>query len=259
MSALTQLARLSRQITGRFPFRKRLPAAFGRARINVTTRSDSRFFLPGFSLTAGDLLQVAGSHIQRGDCVWDIGGNLGIFAVCAAWKAGPQGKVFTVEADPYFAELQHRTARRLGDGYAPVVPLCAAVADKISVLELAIPKRGQSRNHLRIVAGNDAGENEAIKQVLTVTADFLLEHWPKPDFVKVDIEGAELLFFQGARQLLTTVRPRFYLEVNEPNQDKITELLLSHNFRLFRLTKAGETAPLERCEFNTLAIPAEKS
>jgi len=258
MSAPLRLASIARGLTGTFSFKKRLPTAFGGAPINVTSRSDIRLLVPGFSKSAADLFEVAHFHVRPGDCVWDIGANVGIFAFCASWKTGSKGKVFTLEADPYYVELQHKTNRTLLNGYAPVVPLCAAVADKISIMELSISKRGQSRNHLRIVAGNDAGETAVIKQVVTITGDFLLEHWPRPDFVKVDIEGAELLFLQGALKLLTTVRPRFYLEVNDDNRDNITDMLLSNDFLLSRLKREGETAPLGRCEFNTLATPTEK-
>jgi FkbM family methyltransferase len=258
MNAMLQLAGLARQLTGSFTFRKRLPAAFGRARIRVTARSDVRLLVPGFARSAADLFTVAGSYVRPGDCVWDIGSNLGIFSFCAAWKAGPQGKVFSLEADPYYVELQHKTARTLACDYAPVIPLCVAVADGISILELAIPKRGHSRNHLRIVAGNDAGETQTIKHVVTITGDFLLEHWPKPDFVKVDIEGAELLFLSGAGKLLATARPSFYIEVGEAERDKITNLFRVQNYALFELSANGEEKSVERCAFNTLAKPAEK-
>lgn len=252
------LARVARQMTGRFTFRKRLPAEFGAARIHVTTRSDVRLLAPGFSHTASDLFHVARSWIKAGDCVWDIGSNLGIFSVCAAWKAGPKGRVFALEADPSYADLLFRTARSLSDRYASVTPLCAAVADTLSILELAIPRRGHSRNHLRVVSDMNDQETEAVKQVVSVTCDFLLARWPKPDFVKIDIEGAELLFLAGAGDLLSTVRPDLYLEVSPTNCDQITELLLSHRYVLSRVDPDGTAARVDRCEFNTLAQPGEK-
>ncbi len=257
MSARLVLARIARHMTGRFTFRKRLPAEFGGARIYVTARSDVRLLAPGFSSTAADLLQVARSYVKAGDCVWDIGSNVGTFSFCAAWKAGPQGRVFALEADPYYAELLHRTARTLSAQYASVVPLCAAAADRSSILELAIAKRGHSRNYLRIVSNMDANETEAVKQVMSVTGDFLLAHWPKPDFVKIDIEGAELLFLAGASKVLSTARPSLYLEVSPSNSDLMTELLLTHRYVLSRVSADGTVSPADRCEFNTLAQPVE--
>lgn len=252
------LARVARHMTGRFTFRKRLPAEFGSARIHVTTRSDVRLLAPGFSHTSTDLFHVARAYIKAGDCVWDIGSNCGVFSCCAAWKAGPGGQVFALEADPCYADLLYRTARNLPERYASVTPLCAAVADRFSILELAIPRRGHSRNHLRMVSAMDDQETEAVKQVVSVTCDFLLARWPKPDFVKIDIEGAELLFLSEAGQMLSEVRPGLYLEVSPSNCDEMTALLLSHRYLLSRVAADGTATPVNRCEFNTLAQPVER-
>ena len=54
--------------------------------------------------------------------------------------------------------------------------------------------------------------------MVSVTGDFLLDHWPAPDFVKMDVEGAELLALQGAGRLLEEVRPTFYIEVESTGQ-----------------------------------------
>jgi FkbM family methyltransferase len=258
MSLGLQLARVARHMTGRFTFRKRLPAEFGAARIHVTTRSDVRLLAPGFSQTASDLFHVVRGCIKAGDTVWDIGSNLGIFSVCAAWKVGTRGKVFALEADPCYADLLYRTARTLPARYASVTPLCAAVADRLSILELAIPRRGHSKNHLRIVSDMGDEDTEAVKQVISVNCDFLLASWPKPDFVKIDIEGAELLFLAGAGQMLSQVRPGLYLEVSPANCDEVTDLLLHHRYVLSRVCPDGTATPVDRCVFNTLAQPAEQ-
>jgi hypothetical protein len=91
-----------------------------------------------------------------------------------------------------------------------------------------------------------------------LTADFLLKYWPKPDFVKVDIEGAEILFLRGATELLERVRPNMYIEVCESNSDLATELLSSFNYRMFTLAPDGSEQPTEKCKFNSIAKPNER-
>jgi FkbM family methyltransferase len=248
--------RALRALTGRVVFRKTLPARFGGGHVYIAPRSDIRLLAPGWSTTSADLLRVAESYIRPGACVWDIGSNLGIFSACAAWKAGASGRVYAVEAAPAYATLQHETYRRLSSGYAPVVVLCAAVADTVGLLELAIPRKGHARAHLTAVAGNEAGSTEYTKQVVTVTADFLLQHWAAPDVVKVDIEGAEALFFAGAARLLDEVRPTFYVEVSEVNAAAVTALFHAHGYRLFNVQGSAEL-PIDGCAFNTLARPIE--
>lgn len=225
----------------------------------VAPRSDIRLLLPGFDHVADDLFRVAESYVQEGQCVWDLGANLGIFSVAAAWRAGVGGKVYALEADPYYANLIHQTCVRLPKGYAPVTPLCAAVSDSIGLLDLCVPVRGHSRNHLALVSGNSAGATETVKQVSSVTGQVLIKNWPNPDLVKIDIEGAEHLFFRGAPEILKTIRPLFYLEVSDTNSVEITELLLAHDYALFALSSDGKEQPIEKCVFNTLAKPKERS
>jgi len=258
IKAAQYASRIARSIAGKSVYRKKLPGEFGGAMVYVTPRSDIRILAPGFNRTASDLLQVASLYVEKGDCVWDIGSNLGIFSFCAAWKAGPEGSVHTLEADPFFAELQNRTVRKLPGGYAPVIPLCAAVSDKTQILDLSIPQKGCSRNHLAVVEGNDAGESEARKQVVSVTADFLLQYWPKPDFVKVDIEGAEILFLLGATKLLKDVRPQMYIEVSQSNSELTTQILSSLNYNFFTISSSGSEQPIERLSFNSIARSAER-
>jgi FkbM family methyltransferase len=252
------IAKVARKLSGGTVFRKRLPSEFGGARVNVTSRSDIRLLAPGFARSSSDLMQVASRYVKEGSCVWDIGSNLGIFSFCASWKAGPQGRVFTLEADPYYAELQNRTVLSLPKGYSPVTPLCAAVADEMGILDLCIPKRGHSRNHLMKVEGNEAGETESKKQVVSLTADFLLHYWPMPDLVKIDVEGAEILFLRGATRLLENVRPILYIEVSEANSNLATEILSSFKYDTFTLEPDGSEKHVEKCAFNSIARPKER-
>lgn len=249
------VANVARVLSGGVVFRKRLPRAFGGAHVRVTTRSDIRLLAPGFSRSASDLLLIACMYVRGGFCIWDIGSNLGIFSFCAAWKAGKAGRVCSLEADPLYVELQNKTAGSLPEGYAPVFPICAAVSDRMGILDLSVPKRGHARNHLAIVGGNDPGETKRQKQVLSVTADWLLQCWPKPDFIKVDIEGAECLFLGGATRLLQNVRPQIYIEVASANSEQATQILRSFNYGLFSVSPDGLEQKQASCTFNTIARP----
>ncbi len=258
MSLSLGIVSAARAVTGGIVFRKKLPAGFGGARVYVTSRSDIRLLKPGWEASAGDLLTVAGRYVRPGSCVWDLGSNLGIFSFCAAFKSGSAGQCYSLEADPRYAELQNRTSASLPSGYAPVKVLCAAIAGESGVMELAIPRKGHARNHLAVVSGNSAGETESTKQVVTVTGDFLANHWKQPDFVKMDVEGAELMALEGSTRLLETARPVFYIEVGEETQKQVTAIFHRLDYRLFRLAADGKEEAIESCVFNTLARPAGK-
>ncbi len=94
-----------------------------------------------------------------------------------------------------------------------------------------------------------------VRELLTVptlTLDFLLQHTFQPDFVKIDVEGAERLVLDGGSNLLRVIRPSFYIEVASHNKNIITDIFKSYSYRLVD----GETRkPTDRCTQNTLAFP----
>lgn len=252
------LVKLARRATGGWVWRKRLPADFGRAPVLVSSRSDIRLLAPGLERAAGDLFAVVRNCVAPGDVVWDIGSNLGILGFCAAIRSGPAGSVFSLEADPRYADIQSRTLQQFPKESAKVSILCAAVADRNGILELVIPKKGHARNHLGVVGGNSPGEAETTKQVVTLTLDWLLDHWSPPDFIKIDVEGAELLAVNGGQRLFSEHRPVGYIECSPENAAALTRFFKDRDYRLFTLGEDGREQPAEAFAFNTVVRPRER-
>lgn len=252
------IVKILRKLTQSFLFHKKLPAAFGNHRILVTSRSDIRLLAPGLERAAGDLFHAVGNYVTESDTVWDIGSNLGILTFCSAVKVGPRGHVYSLEADPRYADIQSRTLRNFTGNSGKVSILCAAVADRPGVLELVIPKKGHARNHLSVVAGNTAGEGEMTKQVVTLTLDWLLDFWPAPQFIKIDVEGAEVLAIQGAERLFTEARPLCYIECSSENSEAMTRFFKERKYQLYSLDETGQEHPIDEFVFNTVAKPKEK-
>jgi FkbM family methyltransferase len=180
---------------------------------------------------------------------------LGILSFCAALRSGKSGKVYSLEADPKYADIQARSVSKFPDDAARVDVLCAAVADSIGLLELLIPKKGHARNHLTTVSGNSAGEAENFKPVVTVSLDWLYERWKRPDFIKIDVEGAEVLAIQGAEKLFTEARPIGYIECSKENRPVMTAFFKKLGYDLFSLGPNGEEIPVNDFVFNTIVKP----
>ena len=86
----------------------------------------------------------------------------------------------------------------------------------------------------------------------------MIEHVPAPQFVKIDVEGAEEAVLRGATRLLSQVRPRLLCEVTGRNSRSVTKLLRDHGYRLYDAEKpSGERQPDEAAAWNTLALPEE--
>ena len=242
-----------RQFTN-FEFSKRHPKEFGGERMYVTARSDARIFKPGWDACAYDLQLVARHIIEPGMCVWDVGANLGIMSVLAASRVGGAGAVYALEADPAYADRIFRSSQRLSGAYQPVNVLCAAIADRTGILEFAVAKQGHARNKLLGLADENF-EVEARKMVPSIRGDELLQTWRAPDFVKMDVEGAELQALEGSRTILESARPIFYIEVSPENQKDVSELFRAYDYDIFHLKGDGSEDPVEECTFYTVARP----
>ena len=241
-------------------FRRRLPRSFGRRPFYVTPDSALSYLKPGYD-SFSDLMTIAESCISDGDCVWDIGANVGVFGILAAHRAGESGRIVCVEPDPVLASLIQRSAQLAENSDRHIDVLCAAVADRSHIAEFAVAARGRSSNALVASAGRTQTGGVRYRQTVpVVTLDLMAETLPAPNCVKIDVEGAEALVLAGGQQVLAEQRPRLYVEVGPAQTTSVTEILNSHGYRLFDGGRPViDQTPLSKCVFNTLAIPAEQT
>lgn len=241
--------------------RRRLPAELGGHALFVSPDAALKLWRRDLRQIDPLLLELAAELVRPGDTVWDVGANVGLFAFAAAFAAGPSGHVAAIEADDWLAGLVRRSAQTAGAAYAPVEVLAAAVADRPGILELRIATRGRAGNHLSAVAGStQTGGYRETRQVVAVTLDSLLDAFPPPRFLKIDVEGAEALCLRGAERLLGEVRPLLVCEVAAENADEVEERLSRHGYTLFDAAlPPARRVPLARPAWNTLALPGAPS
>jgi len=249
------LERATRQLV----LRRRLPAEFGGAAITVSPGAALTYLRSLSHRNHAELYRLAADHVRAGDRVWDIGANVGIFAFSAAHRAGANGEVFAVEADPWLCSLLHRSAAELPPGYARVRGLCAAATDTVGMAVFAIKSRSRAGSHLDSIAGESeslVGPTSHRIEVMTVSLDWLLDRWGPPNLIKIDVEGAEQLVLRGATRILRDVRPAIMIETRDSHAAAVTEIFHSHGYRLFDFSAAGAgTEGLPTTTFNTLALP----
>lgn len=238
-------------------FWRRLPPEFGRAPILVSPDAALSYLKFGRDAFDKGLLAVVDEWVKPGSSVWDIGANVGVFGVAAAARAGAGGRVLCVEPDVWLAGLVQRSAHAQPQTSARINVLTAAVSEKAGVAAFLVAERGRASNSLESAGGrSQSGGARHRLYVPTVTADAIVETWGKPDLVKIDVEGAEAFVLQAARGLLENVRPVIYCEVGKEQADEVTALLRAASYSLFDpRRKPGERVALERCCFNTLAVP----
>jgi FkbM family methyltransferase len=154
-------------------------------------------------------------HIKLGDTVMDVGANLGYYTLMAADLVGPTGHVFAVEPNPSVHRFMCDTVSV--NGFASrVTPLNAALGATAGAayVPFFVPK-GEPKNGRFVSAEENAVNLSASGEVFEVRA---LESIPvgsrHVDFIKIDVEGAELNVLESLSPLLQAFRPKVVCEVN---------------------------------------------
>ena len=199
-----------------------------------------------------DLVRVALEHVKPGNIVWDIGANVGTFTFSAASLA-QSGAVLAVEADAWLVSLLRRTASLRDYQSADIKILSAAISNENSVSSFMIAARGRASNALSEAGGrSQMGGVRETHYVPTLTLDTLLNSFEEPDFVKIDIEGAELLALQAASKLINDVRPKFYIEVGENVGSQLHRIFKDAGYSCIDPISGNE---IDSCVENTLFVP----
>jgi FkbM family methyltransferase len=125
----------------------------------------------------------------------DVGANHGYYTLVMADAVGPEGRVVPVEPTPRLAELLRETLDVNGFPRVPVVQKAASAGDG-DRLQLVIPPHRSLNARL----SEDAGPNDAVVDVESVTIDALTADWPHVDVIKIDVEGAEEAVWEGMQR-----------------------------------------------------------
>lgn len=154
-------------------------------------------------------------HIKEGDTVIDVGANLGYYTVIAAELVGHQGRVVSIEPNPsVFAFLRDTVSV---NGYAGrVTAINAALGAKAG--KVSVPffcPTGEPKNGRFLLPEEEAADLSGLGEVFEVQA---LQAIPvdsgKVDFIKIDVEGAELSVLESLVPLIDKFRPKIVCEVN---------------------------------------------
>jgi FkbM family methyltransferase len=255
------LRRLAERISRGVVLRRRLPSDFQRLPLYVTPEAGLRHWA-ALSGVDRHLFGMARELVQPGAVVWDVGANVGLFAFSAAAMAGPSGLVLAIEPDIWLAHLMDRSSREIVRKElraAPVRVLCACVSDEPGVRELEIAERARASNHLRGISGStQTGGHRHLQLAATLVLDSLLDFFPAPNVLKIDVELHEAEVLRGAARLLESARPVIWCEVDPRNAETVSKLLQESNYRLFGAANDPHP-PIARAWWNTLAVPVEKA
>jgi FkbM family methyltransferase len=164
----------------------------------------------------------------------DVGASIGQYTFFVN-KALKDARIVSIEADPLrYQHLAEAAANweKLSSNQIRVIH--AAAADKPGRVEFYSTPENASGGLFVSFGGNPEfrGSPQWTKtEVDCVSLDSLFKDC-KPDFVKIDVEGAEYRVLLGAREILKEGNCRFFVEVH-PWGDEVLKKTPADVFRLF--------------------------
>ena len=238
-------------------FRRRLPDYFGGDPIYVSPESGACYWTQSLRKIDVRLQDRLREFVKPGARVWDIGANVGWLSFAAAYLAGESGQVLAIEPDTFLVSLLRRSLRLQSPaGRAPVSVVPVAVSQDVGVARFEVDRRGRAWNHLQGLGRSSGRGTREVNLVPTTTLDHLLGTFAPPTFVKIDVEGAEVMVLSGGSRVLREHRPVILCEVDQQYSQPVTAILRDFDYKIYD----GEHGPEQRkpvaaAPWDTLAIP----
>jgi FkbM family methyltransferase len=192
-------------------------------------------------------------HVPAGGVFYDVGSNLGFFALLGAHMTGPEGRVLAFEPAPDNAAAIRHNAEVNGLLNVDVVEKAVAAAGGEGRLQVV---DDQSWSKLE-----EYGAHPGTEQVLDVAVIALDEEigagaLPPPDVVKIDVEGAEIAVLEGMATTLAEHRPAIICELHDTHREFV-EHMRGAGYRVVNLEGPAPVEDEASPSAHALALPAD--
>lgn len=179
--------------------------------------------------------------VKPGDVFYDIGANIGIYALMAAMRVGAAGKVVAFE--PHSPTMVRLLANIAANGLEGVVSACNLALHREAgffPFVYSSAEAGASESQLA-PASRGAADIRSFKLIelkYATSIDNLIDagNFRSPNHVKIDVDGNELLILQGMTRLLSADRrpASIQVEINQDQKTAIVGLMRQNGYKLDR-------------------------
>jgi FkbM family methyltransferase len=164
---------------------------------------------------------------KEGEVVIDVGAAFGFYTLISSIKVGTRGRIIAIEAQPDSFKMLNRNIKlnRLDN----VITLNYAAYSSKAKLKLY---RDYSLIRERI-----SENTQKFVEVKADILDHLLSEYMQAkevNWIKIDVEGAELQVLEGARSILSNSKNiQLLIEIHgQNNYESVTKFLNSYNFKI---------------------------
>jgi len=152
------------------------------------------------------IAQLCKSQLRQNSVVYDIGAHIGYTTVLFAHYLNGTGAVHAFEILPSTAELLQNTVE--ANQFQNVVIHAVGLGAEEAIQQLTIGSTAMTS----IRAAKREGQRTECCKVVMLDTYRRERGLPRPDLMKVDIEGAEIQFLQGSLELIDECQPTMIIE-----------------------------------------------
>lgn len=169
-------------------------------------------------------VKVLKKFISEGSIVFDVGAAYGRYTLPFCRLVGSYGHVYSFEPGSYSYGVLSTIVKfhRLRN----VTIMKKALSNKSGTLRLILPIKKSGKAGPSLAYLSEQGNSNCITEdVEMTTIDNYCEEMNvfRVDFIKCDVEGAELLVFKGGRNTIERYKPTILCEVDKGNLEKFRE------------------------------------
>ena len=180
-------------------------------------------------------MELFKKRIEPGMTVVDVGAHVGLYSLVGSTLVGSTGKVYAFEPEPSNYNLLLKNMK--ANGLINIVPVRKAVSDKSGATMLFVNPKASTGHTI-------TAHRELMKSIsceMTSLDESLSGQ--RVDFVKIDVEGAEIAVLRGMRrvisenpriQLLCEFAPDLLSEAEVEPRD-LLEQLAAYGFTIYKL------------------------
>lgn len=192
--------------------------------------------------------------ISSGSVVFDVGANIGMYTIFSARLAGPKGRVYAFE--PTKDSFKNLLSNIILNKVDNVTPIFSAVSDKNTLVEFVDHFQSKEQNHLATSA--ELGSKKTLKTLATRLDAFIDTYEIQQiDFLKIDVEGAELSVLKSLGDKISSVAIIFFESSSRMYQqygytiEDMVNFLNQNGFKVFYPT-------LQNKDLQLADFPSEK-
>lgn len=176
--------------------------------------------------------KIIASHLKDGDVFFDVGANIGLFSLYLK-QIYPKLECHLFEPFPTLYKCLNLTVKnsKIENFHVSNFALC----NENKELEFFVDTFNDGGHSLKSESiSHRSKKGESVKAQGKKLDSFIVENnISRLDFIKVDIQGAEIEFLKGARESIKKLRPKMMVEINNDNLQEFVDIIAALKYEVF--------------------------